>query len=86
MGVVSADEPAQLHDAKGDAAKGDNQPDLNPDLVRPCMAYDRLRLAQRACDEHDPPYAGELWAKKTLAYGQAKRDLEAEFERIRRVV
>lgn len=75
--------PADLQDAKPQPRKGEKAPDLHPDLLRLCAAYDRLRAAQAACDDHDPPYAGDLWGAKTRAYTEAKADLAAEFDRIK---
>jgi hypothetical protein len=73
---------ADILDADPEAWKGENQPGI-PDVQRLCDAWDRLKAAQAECDSHPPPYAGPDWAAKTQAYAEARRDLNAEFERIK---
>lgn len=80
---MSSPRPANLQDVKASAWKGEKSPDLSPELLALCGAYDRLKAAQTAVDLHEPPYAGPTWAQKTKAYAEAKRQLFAEFERIK---
>lgn len=63
--------------------RDDKKPDMHPDLLRLCSAYERLRSAQAEIDAHVPPYAGPAWKAKTDAYAEAKAGLEAEFQRIK---
>lgn len=59
------------------------RPDMHPDLLRLCAAYDRLKAAQKACDGYLAPHAGPDWKAFTESYDAAKRELEAMFEQIK---
>jgi hypothetical protein len=75
--------PTDLQDAEPEAWRGEKLPDLSPELLALCAAYDRLKEAQAAVDGHPPPYAGPAWTATTRAYAEAKTELFRTFERIK---
>jgi hypothetical protein len=76
--------PTTLRDAEPEPWKAERRPDLSPELLALCAAHDKLKAAQAACHDHEPPYAGQDWRAKTQAYAEARDALSALFEQIRR--